>query len=82
VDHATNKATTVQGAGAYGNLDAFGSFTINDKIMLRGGVNNVTNRDPAIVGRNPGTTNASGSTLADYHDVLGRRYYMSVQLTL
>jgi outer membrane receptor protein involved in Fe transport len=81
-DYATNKATKVQGAGAYGNLDAFGSFTINDKIMLRGGVDNVTNRDPAIVGRNPGTTNASGSTLTNYYDVLGRRYYMSVQLTL
>jgi iron complex outermembrane recepter protein len=82
VDYATNKNTTVQGAGAYGTLDAFGSFEINKKIMLRGGIDNVTNRDAAIVGRNPGTTNASGSTNTQYYDVLGRRYYMSVQLTL
>jgi outer membrane receptor protein involved in Fe transport len=68
--------------GAYGTLDAFGSFEINKQISLRGGIDNVTNREPPRVGINPGTTAAAGVTNAQYYDVLGRRYYMSVQLSL
>jgi|JI10StandDraft_1071094.scaffolds.fasta_scaffold21638_6 iron complex outermembrane receptor protein len=80
--YATNKATTVRPVGAYGTLDAFGSYAINDKIQLRGGIDNVTGRDPPRVGVNPGSTAAAGLTNPQYYDVLGRRYYMSVQLTL
>jgi len=42
----------------------------------------VTGRDPPRVGINPGSTAAAGVTNPQYYDVLGRRYYMSVQLTL
>jgi len=79
---ATNPATTVRPVGAYGLLDAFGSFEINKQITVRGGIDNVTGRDPPRVGVNPGTTAAAGITNAQYYDVLGRRYYMSVQLSL
>ena len=81
-DYATNKNTPVQGAGSYGIFDAFGSFTINDQLSLRGGIDNLLDTDPEIVGRNPGVTNASGSTLPAFYDVLGRRYYISLQLDL
>ena len=80
--YATNKATTVRPVGAYGLLDAFGSYEINKQITLRGGIDNVTGRDPPRVGVNPGTTAAAGVTNAQYYDVLGRRYYMSVSLSL
>jgi hypothetical protein len=34
------------------------------------------------VGINPGTTAAAGTTNAQFYDVLGRRFYMSIQLNL
>jgi outer membrane receptor protein involved in Fe transport len=80
--YATNKATTVRPVGAYGILDAFGGFEINKQISLRGGIDNVTNREAPRVGVNPGSTAAAGVTNPQYYDVLGRRYYMSVQLSL
>jgi iron complex outermembrane recepter protein len=80
--YATNPATTVRPVGAYGLLDAFGSYEISKQITLRGGIDNVTGRDPPRVGVNPGTTAAAGNTNAQYYDVLGRRYYMSVSLSL
>ncbi|MEO6185313.1 MAG: TonB-dependent receptor [Steroidobacteraceae bacterium] len=80
--YATNKATTVRPVGAYGLLDAFGSYEISKQIELRGGIDNVTNREPPRVGVNPGQTAAVGATNTQYYDVLGRRYYLSVQLTL
>jgi outer membrane receptor protein involved in Fe transport len=80
--YATNKNTTVRPVGAYGLLDAFGSYEISKQISLRGGIDNLTGRDPPRVGINPGSTAAAGTTNAQYYDVLGRRYYMSVTLSL
>ncbi len=79
---ATNPNTTARPVGAYGILDAFGSYEINKQISLRGGIDNVTGRDPPRVGIIPGQTAAAGATNAQYYDVLGRRYYMSVTLSL
>jgi len=81
-DYATNKNTTVQGAASYSNLDAFGSFTLNSNISLRGGIDNLLDKQPPITGRNPGTTDAVGLTNPQYYDVIGRRFFLSVQLTL
>ena len=81
-DAALIPNTPVRGAGGYSMLDAFGSYTINEKISLRGGIDNVLDRDPAVVGRNPGVTEAAGVTNAGYYDVLGRSYYLSVQVNL
>lgn len=81
-DAANNPDTTVQGAGGYSMMDLFGSYTLSERLSLRGGVDNLFDRDPAVVGRNPGTNNAVGSTNAAYYDALGRRYFMSVQLDL
>jgi outer membrane receptor protein involved in Fe transport len=79
---ATNPNTTVLDVGAYGILDAFGSYSVNDRITVRGGIDNVTDRAPPRVGINPGTTAAAGTTNAQFYDVLGRRFYMSIQLNL
>jgi outer membrane receptor protein involved in Fe transport len=79
---ATNPNTTVRPVGAYGILDAFGNYEINKQISLRGGIDNVTGRDPPRTGVNPGQTAGAGITNPQYYDVLGRRYYMSVTLSL
>jgi outer membrane receptor protein involved in Fe transport len=81
-DYATNKNTPVLGVGSYSMLDFFGSYTISDSVSLRGGIDNLLDRNPARVGRNPGVTEAAGSTSPGFYDVLGRRYFLSVQLDL
>jgi outer membrane receptor protein involved in Fe transport len=80
VNYATNKATTTEGADSYQMIDAFGSFTLTDKITLRGGIDNLFDFDPEIVGRTPGTTAAKGITNAGFYDPLGRRYYLAVEM--
>jgi iron complex outermembrane receptor protein len=79
--YATDPNTTTQGAGAYSLIDAFGSYQINDKVQLRGGIDNLLDRDPAITGQSP-TNTASGTTNSAYYDVLGRRFFLSVNLKL
>jgi iron complex outermembrane recepter protein len=81
-DAATNPNTTVQGAGGYSMMDMFGSYRVNDQVSVRGGIDNLFDRDPAITGRNPGSTAAVGSTMPQFYDVLGRRFFVSIQLDL
>lgn len=80
-DYATNPQTPVQGAGSYQMFDAFGSVSLSDKVTLRGGIDNLFDIDPEIVGRNPGVTDAAGVTMPAYYDALGRRYYMSLDVS-
>ena len=79
-NYATNSATTVQGAGSYYNFSAFGSYTINSHVSLRGGIDNLFDVDPEIVGYNPGVTNAKGATSPGFYDPIGRRYYLAVDV--
>ncbi len=81
-DFATNPETTVQDVSSHHMLDAFGSVRLTDSISLRGGIDNVLDLKPRIVGRNPGTSDAVGLTAPQFYDVLGRRYFLSVQLDL
>jgi outer membrane receptor protein involved in Fe transport len=78
---ATNPATTLGGAGAYNLFDLNARYELNQTVSLRFGVDNLLDEDPEIVGRNPGVTDALGSTLPNFYDVLGRRYYAGVKLT-
>lgn len=80
--YALDKKTTTQGVGGYNIFDAFGSYTINEHVSLRGGIDNLLDRDPPRVGINPGTTDAAGQTNPQFYDVLGRRFFLSVQLDL
>jgi iron complex outermembrane recepter protein len=82
IDKATNPNSPVRGAGGYGTLDAFGSFDLSQKLKLRGGIDNLTDRQPPRVGINPGVTAASGLTNAQFYDVLGRRYFLSLDMKL
>ena len=70
----------MQGASAYSNFAAFGSYNFSKHVSLRGGIDNLLNRDPEIVGRNPGVTNAFGSTSPGFYDPIGRRYYLSAEV--
>jgi outer membrane receptor protein involved in Fe transport len=43
------------------------------------GVDNLLDKEPPVVGANPGVNNAKGSTSPGYYDVLGRRYYVGAK---
>lgn len=78
--YVTDPTTLILGAESYSLFNLSGGWDVNDTISLIGGVDNVFDRDPNRVGASP-TTNAAGSTVGGYYDVLGRRYYLSVKLT-
>jgi iron complex outermembrane recepter protein len=79
--YATNKATPIQATDSYNNFAAFGSYTYSEKLTFRGGIDNLFDADPEIVGYNPGVTNAKGSTSPGYYDPIGRRYYLAVEMS-
>ena len=78
--YATNHATTVQGASSYSNFGAFGSYTLSKHVSLRGGIDNLFDTDPKIVGRQAGVTNAMGSTSPGFYDPIGRRFYLAAEV--
>jgi outer membrane receptor protein involved in Fe transport len=77
---ARNPATNVFGVGSYQSFSLFAGYSVNDKISLRMGIDNLTDEQPLIVGARPGDGNAE-VTRSDYYDVLGRRAYVGVKMT-
>jgi outer membrane receptor protein involved in Fe transport len=57
-------------------LDLAGSWSITKQVTLRGGVANVTDRDPPLViGVPPGV---NGNTYAQLYDALGRHFFVTL----
>jgi iron complex outermembrane recepter protein len=90
VAYVTDPNTTTRGASSYSVFDLSASYSIGKVVQLTGGIDNLFNTDPEIVGANQtvniaggGTTqvNGVGTTNPSYYDVLGRRYYMGVKLS-
>jgi outer membrane receptor protein involved in Fe transport len=85
---ARNPNTRILSVPAYDTFNLFAGFTIGDRIQLRGGIDNLTDEDPPIVGTrlpgtngptDPGDRNAE-NTRADFYDILGRRAYFGVKM--
>jgi iron complex outermembrane receptor protein len=68
----------ILGVDSYQIVDVFGSYRFNDSISLRGGIDNLFDPDPEIVGAIPGVTNAKGFTLPEFYDILGRTFWLGV----
>ncbi len=75
----TNPAATVQDTASYDIFDLAGGFKIADGYSLRAGVDNLFDKQPPIVGRNPGVTSGTGFTDAGVYDVLGRRFFVGLK---
>ncbi|MET0280192.1 MAG: TonB-dependent receptor [Steroidobacteraceae bacterium] len=85
-------ATTVQGAGAYDMFGLTSNWNLSRSLSVSAGIDNLFDRDPERVGAGQIQTitaangggsvvlNGSGSTNAQYYDVLGRRYFLNVKL--
>ena len=79
---ATTPSTTLQGADSYDVFDFSSTWSVSRNLTLRLGIDNLFNRDPEVVGYNPGVNNANGTTLPNFYDVLGRRFYAGLKLDL
>lgn len=75
-----DKNTNVFPTESYNNFDLFAGVTINDRYELRGGIDNLFDVEPAVVGAMPTDTNSS-STLTGYYDPLGRRMYVGLKIS-
>ena len=78
---ATTPTATQDDLGAYNIFDLAGRFQINEMFELRGGVENVFDREPEIFGRISGVTDAVGEPEpGGAYDVLGRRFYVGAKI--
>jgi outer membrane receptor protein involved in Fe transport len=84
-DAARNPATRLLPVESYNVFNLFSRFQINDKVEFRGGIDNLFDEDPPIVGADPGTATLPpdrnlGDTDSGFYDVLGRRFYVGLQM--
>jgi outer membrane receptor protein involved in Fe transport len=77
---ARSPTSNVFPVASYDSFSLFATYTLNTKINLRMGIDNLTDVQPNIVGARPGDNNAE-VTRADYYDILGRRAYIGVKMT-
>lgn len=70
----TRPASPALGVPSYDLFDATLAYRLNDGVLFRGGVNNIADKEPPIVG---GTI---GQTQPGTYDILGRYYYLGLQL--
>jgi outer membrane receptor protein involved in Fe transport len=71
-----NPATTQLGAESYNVFGLFARFNVNDRIELRGGIDNLLDEEPLVVEARPGVDSNTDVTRSEYYDVLGRRAYI------
>jgi iron complex outermembrane recepter protein len=76
-----NPATKVKGVPAYNLFGLTSSYDFG-KVTVRFGIDNLLDKQPLIVGANPGVTTASSTTNPGLYDPLGRRFYIGVKTSL
>jgi outer membrane receptor protein involved in Fe transport len=73
VTSVTRPASPAAGVARYDIFDLGVRFAMSKNVDLRAGINNLFNRDPALV---PGNQNL---TLASTYDIIGRAYYVGAR---
>ena len=77
--YVTNRATLNLPTDAYNMFDFFAAYSFNERFQLLGGIDNVFDVEPAIVGATLLDSN-SASTQAGYYDILGPRLYAGIKI--
>jgi len=79
-DDPSDYAVPFIGARSY--FDLTGSFRVGEAFALRGGINNLFDKKPPIVGNDyGGTTENSGNTFPATYDPLGRSFFIGATVT-
>jgi iron complex outermembrane recepter protein len=79
---ATQPSTTILPTENYERFGLSASYEFSSALSMRFGVDNLFDREPPIVGAQPGVTNGTGNTNPSVYDVLGRSYFLSVKVRL
>jgi outer membrane receptor protein involved in Fe transport len=79
---ASQPTTTIQPTRQYNLFNLSAGYGFSQKFSMRLGVDNLFDRQPPIVGAQPGVTDGAGNTNPSVYDVLGRRYYLSIKAKL
>jgi outer membrane receptor for ferrienterochelin and colicin len=72
----TNPNSTTADTASNSLFDLFRDWKVNDHISVNGGVNNLLDRDPPIMG------GVSGTTEPSTYDILGRTFYLGARVKL
>ena len=65
------------GIEAYSFIDVSGSYSYNEYLTFTGGMNNIFDKEPPLVG---GTVSSNANTIAGFYDSLGRFVHASFNL--
>ena len=67
---------------AYHYFDLAGSYDVTERFSLRGGINNLFDKQPPVVGNDyGGTTENSGNTYPATYDPLGRAFFVGATVS-
>src|SRR3546814_909275 len=67
---------------AYNYFDLAGSYDVTERFSLRGGINNLFDKQPPVVGNDyGGTTENSGNTYPATYDPLGRAFFVGATVS-
>lgn len=84
---ARDPTTRIRPVDSYDLLNLFARYSITDRIEFRGGIDNLFDDDPPVVGFDPGIPGSVSpdhnlsNTVPGYYDPLGRRYYVGFKMT-
>jgi outer membrane receptor protein involved in Fe transport len=79
---ASQPNTTVLPTRQYNLFNLSAGYEFTQKFSARLGVDNLFDRQPPVVGAQPGVTDGAGTTNPSIYDVLGRRFYLSFKAKL
>jgi iron complex outermembrane recepter protein len=71
VAKVTNPASTIPDVPSFNYFDLYAAWELSDSLSVSGGVNNVADEDPPVVGARPGVTQTST------YDIYGPQYFLS-----
>jgi outer membrane receptor protein involved in Fe transport len=86
-DAARDPNTRILPVDSYNVFNFFSRYQLNDKLEFRGGIDNLLDEEPPVVGADPGDVALGlppdrnlGDSNSGFYDYLGRRFYVGLQM--
>jgi iron complex outermembrane receptor protein len=79
---ASQPTTTILPTRQYNLFNLSAGYEFSRNFSARLGIDNLFDKQPPVVGAQPGVTDGAGNTNPSVYDVLGRRFYLSVKARL